>query len=49
MDLQLKPVTEKNFIKENEPAIRVYEKVGFEPTGEVFQAFHPEPVYRLTV
>ncbi|WP_242061933.1 GNAT family N-acetyltransferase [Cytobacillus firmus] len=36
-------------IKENEPAIRVYEKVGFEPTGEVFQAFHPEPVYRLTV
>ncbi|MBT2688240.1 GNAT family N-acetyltransferase [Bacillus sp. ISL-47] len=36
-------------IKENEPAIRVYEKAGFEPTGEIFQAFHPEPVYRLKV
>ncbi|URM31993.1 MULTISPECIES: GNAT family protein [Bacillaceae] len=36
-------------IKENEPAIRVYEKVGFEPTGEVIQAFHPEPVYKLIV
>ncbi|MDF2039365.1 GNAT family N-acetyltransferase [Cytobacillus oceanisediminis] len=36
-------------IKENEPAIRVYEKVGFEPTGEIFQAFHPEPIYKLKV
>ena len=29
------------------PAIRVYEKVGFEPIGEIFQAFHPESIYRL--
>ncbi|WP_226280760.1 GNAT family N-acetyltransferase [Cytobacillus oceanisediminis] len=36
-------------IKENEPGIRVYEKVGFEPTGELFQAFHPEPIYKLKV
>jgi diamine N-acetyltransferase len=36
-------------IHDNERAIRIYEKVGFEPTGEIEQGHHPEPVYRLKV
>ncbi|RDI45453.1 GNAT family N-acetyltransferase [Falsibacillus pallidus] len=31
----------------NEAAIRVYEKAGFKPTGEVEEGHHPEPVYCL--
>jgi diamine N-acetyltransferase len=34
-------------IHDNLRAIRIYEKVGFEPTGEIEQGNHPEPVYRL--
>jgi diamine N-acetyltransferase len=33
----------------NEAAIRVYEKLGFKPTGESFKAFVEEDVYRLDV
>ncbi|TYS14066.1 GNAT family N-acetyltransferase [Rossellomorea vietnamensis] len=36
-------------IHDNEAAIRVYEALGFEATGEVFKAFHDEPVYKFTV
>lgn len=34
-------------IPENEAAIRVYEAVGFKPTGEIFKAFHDEHIYCL--
>jgi diamine N-acetyltransferase len=34
-------------IHDNERAIRVYEKLGFRPTGEIEQGHHPEPIYRL--
>lgn len=33
----------------NEAAIRVYEKIGFKPTGESFKAFVVEDVYRLDI
>ena len=36
-------------IHDNEAAIRVYEALGFQATGEVFKAFHDEPVYKLVV
>ncbi|WP_235822833.1 GNAT family N-acetyltransferase [Cytobacillus massiliigabonensis] len=36
-------------IYNNEAAKRIYEKVGFKPTGEVEQGHHPEPVYRLII
>lgn len=36
-------------IHDNIAAIRLYEKAGFEPTGEVEQAFHAEPIYKLKV
>lgn len=36
-------------IYNNERAIRIYEKVGFKPTGEVEQGHHPEPIYCLRV
>ncbi|KGR73578.1 GNAT family N-acetyltransferase [Ureibacillus manganicus] len=36
-------------IHDNERAIRLYEKVGFEPTGEVEEGHHPEPIYCLTI
>ncbi|MFC4408819.1 GNAT family N-acetyltransferase [Chungangia koreensis] len=36
-------------IEDNERAIRVYEKLGFRPTGEVVLGHHPEPVYCLTL
>lgn len=34
-------------IHDNERAIRVYEKVGFRPTGEIEKGFHDEPIYCL--
>ncbi|WP_449537630.1 GNAT family N-acetyltransferase [Ferdinandcohnia sp. Marseille-Q9671] len=34
-------------IYNNERAIRIYEKVGFKPTGEVEEGHHPEPIYCL--
>lgn len=34
-------------IHDNVRAIRVYEKAGFKPTGEIEQGYHPEPVYCL--
>ncbi|WP_289140274.1 GNAT family N-acetyltransferase [uncultured Brevibacillus sp.] len=34
-------------IHDNQKAIRVYEKVGFTPTGEIEQGHHPEFVYCL--
>lgn len=36
-------------IHDNKRAIRIYEKIGFQPTGEVEQGHHPEPVYKLSV
>ncbi|RFB13516.1 N-acetyltransferase [Bacillus sp. HNG] len=36
-------------IYNNERAIRIYEKAGFTPTGEVEQGHHPEPIYCLKV
>jgi diamine N-acetyltransferase len=34
-------------IHDNDRAIRMYEKAGFIPTGEVEEGHHPEPVYCL--
>lgn len=36
-------------IHDNVRAIRIYEKAGFEPTGEIEQGHHPEPIYKLTL
>ncbi|SIE62388.1 Spermine/spermidine acetyltransferase [Mycobacteroides abscessus subsp. abscessus] len=34
-------------IHNNDKAIKMYEKAGFVPTGEVEEGHHPEPVYCL--
>ncbi len=36
-------------IEDNINAIKVYEQLGFKPTGEVEQGNHPEPVYCLKI
>jgi len=36
-------------IHDNERAIRIYERVGFKPTGEVEEGHHPEPIYCLAI
>ncbi|QED47921.1 GNAT family N-acetyltransferase [Cytobacillus dafuensis] len=36
-------------IYNNEAAIRIYEKIGFKPTGEIEEGHHPEPIYRLDI
>ncbi|MBY0120334.1 GNAT family N-acetyltransferase [Bacillus sp. S/N-304-OC-R1] len=36
-------------IYNNDAAIRVYEKAGFKPTGEIEKGHHPEPIYKLVV
>ncbi|WP_240338337.1 GNAT family protein [Peribacillus alkalitolerans] len=33
----------------NKAAIRLYEKLGFEPTGEIFKGHHDEHVYHMKV
>lgn len=36
-------------IHDNDRAIRIYEKVGFKPTGEIEEGNHPEPIYSLII